>query len=187
VRGAVAGSALAVALGLAGCTSGPGTKPHVSGTTATSSTAHSTTAPSTSAPSTTTSSSTTTTAAGVTDEQLTATVSAQLVAAGAARNGRSASGFTGLVPGTSYYAYDAATGDNWAGAGLEPSATTTPAQVSVQDDGSYLLFEQPEGGAWIAYDVGLAGTGGAACPVTVPPAVLALWGWPAGSCRAPNG
>ena len=32
--------------------------------------------------------------------------------------------------------------------------------------------------------VGLAGTPeGSACPVTVPAAVLSLWGWPAGGCR----
>jgi hypothetical protein len=53
----------------------------------------------------------------------------------------------------------------------------------VQDDGGYLLFERPAAGAWTAYNVGLAETDGSTCPATPPAAVLALWGWPAGSCR----
>jgi hypothetical protein len=56
--------------------------------------------------------------------------------------------------------------------------------VASQDDGAYLLFVRPQGGAWTVYDVGLAGTpAGSACPATVPSAVLELWGWPPGSCR----
>ena len=54
----------------------------------------------------------------------------------------------------------------------------------MQDDGAYLLFERPQGGAWKAYDVGLAGTpDGTACPVAVPSAILQLWSWGPGTCR----
>jgi len=106
------------------------------------------------------------------------------VAAGAALNSLPASDYTGLRPGETYYAYDATTATYWAGAGLVPSASSTPAQVATQDDGAYLLFDRLPGGTWKAYDVGLAGTPeGSACPATVPVAILRLWGWPSGSCR----
>ncbi len=108
----------------------------------------------------------------------------QLVAAGAAQHHLSPSDYTGLRRGETYYAYDAATRTYWAGASLDPSPSSTPAEVAAQDDGAYLLFDRPQGGAWTVYDVGLAGTPeGSACPITVPSAVLELWGWPSGSCR----
>jgi hypothetical protein len=115
---------------------------------------------------------------------VTAAVRSQLVAAGAALNNLPASDYTGLRPGETYYAYDAATRTYWAGAALSPSPSSTPAQVAAQDDGAYLLFEQPQGGSWKASDVGLAGTPeGTACPVAVPAGILSLWGWNPGSCR----
>jgi hypothetical protein len=93
------------------------------------------------------------------------------------------SDFVGLVAGKTYYAYDPVTTTYWAGAGLVPKSTSLPAQVSTQDDGSYRLFERPNGGTWKGYNVGFAGIAGSTCPVTVPASVLALWGWPAGGCR----
>jgi hypothetical protein len=113
-------------------------------------------------------------------------VSAALLQAGAALNGLQASDYTGLAPGVTYYAYDGTTATYWAGAALVPSSSSMRAQVSVQDDGGYLLFSRPANGAWQVWDVGLAGTEGAVCPVAVPSAILALWHWAPGTCRAPN-
>jgi len=127
---------------------------------------------------------TTTTSAPTSNLVVTVAVRSQLVAAGAALNSLPPSAYTGLVPGETYYAYDAATKTYWAGGGLVPSSSSTQAQVSVQDDGAYLLFERTDAGSWKASDVGLAGTaGGTACTVTVPPAILQLWNWAPGSCR----
>jgi len=162
------------AVGLSACSAGP-----------TRSTSRTTTPPTTLTPSTSATSlppNTTTTPTSnlvVTDE-----IRSQLVAAGAALNSLPPSAYTGLVPDETYYAYDAATATYWAGAGLVPSSSSTRAQVSVQDDGAYLLFERPSGGTWKASDVGLAGTAdGTACTVTVPAAILTLWNWAPGSCR----
>jgi outer membrane murein-binding lipoprotein Lpp len=169
---AVAGGSVA----LAGCSSGP---PSASVTKP---------AGSTSAPSTASSSSTTPATQNPATENLTVTaaVSAALLQAGAALNGLQASDYTGLVPGATYYAYDATTATYWAGAALVPSSSSMRAQVSVQDDGGYLLFSRPANGAWRVWDVGLAGTEGSVCPVAVSSTILALWHWAPGTCRAPN-
>jgi hypothetical protein len=141
----------------------------------------------TSAPATTTSTSrptTTTTVPTTSNLVVTDAVRSQLVAAGAALNSLPPSDYTGLRPGETYYAYDAATQAYWAGAGLLPSPSSIPAQVSTQDDGAYLLFTRPKGGAWKGYAVGVAGPPeGSACPVAVPGAILSLWNWAPGSCR----
>ena len=111
-------------------------------------------------------------------------VRGQLVQAGAALNGLTASDYDGLLPGMTYYAYDPMTATYWAGAALWPSPASTQAQVSGQDDGSYLLFERPANGTWTARPVGLTGTSdGPPCPVAVPSAILALWNWEPGTCR----
>jgi hypothetical protein len=111
-------------------------------------------------------------------------IRSQLVAAGAALNSLPASDYTGLSPGETFYAYDASTGEYWAGAALVPSPSSTPAQVSAQDDGAYLLFNRPSDGPWKAFAVGLAGTpDGSTCPIAVPAGILSLWNWPPGSCR----
>ncbi len=172
------------ALVLGACSAAPSTPattrsastsaPHRSttGTTAGSST-------STTSPSTTTTAALTTANLVVTDE-----IRSELTAAGAALNSLPATSYTGLRPGETYYAYDAATQTYWASSGLVPSASSMPAQVSTQDDGAYLLFSRPAGGAWKAYAVGLAGTPeGSPCPIAVPAAVLQLWHWAAGRCR----
>ncbi len=165
------------ALGLGACSAGS----HQAATTSTvPPVATTTTANSTS----TTSASTTTSVPTTQDLVVTAAIRAQLVAAGAGLNSLVSSDYTGLRPGETYYAFDAATQTYWSGAALSPSPSSMPAQVAAQDDGAYLLFERPQGGAWKVYDVGLAGTSdGSACPVTVPAGVLSLWGWPPGGCR----
>jgi len=152
-------------------------------TTASNRSAHATTT--TARASTTTGGATTaTTAAPTSNLVVTATVRSQLLAAGAALNSLPTSAYSALRPGETYYAYDAATQTYWAGAGLVPSSSSTRAQVSVQDDGAYLLFTRPSGGAWKGYDVGLAGTPDAdPCPIMVPVAVLQLWNWAPGTCR----
>jgi hypothetical protein len=110
----------------------------------------------------------------------------KLVKAGAASHQLPAADYTGLVPGETYYAYYPKTATYWAGAGLVPSSSSTDAQVSVQDDGSYLVFFRHASGSWTAYNVGLAGIAGSRCSVTVPAAVLTVWHWKANSCRPPS-
>jgi len=117
---------------------------------------------------------------------VTGAVRQSLLAAGAASHHLTPSDYTGLRAGETFYGYDPSTSTYWAAAALDPSPTSVQAQVSSQDDGSYLLFEMATGGSWTVYDDGLAGVGGTRCPVTVPPALVALWGWPAGACTPPN-
>jgi hypothetical protein len=109
-----------------------------------------------------------------------------LIKAGADTHQLPAKGYTGLVPGETYYAYLPKTSTYWAGAGLVPSSSSQDAQVSVQDDGSYLVFSRPAGGQWTAYNVGLSGVAGATCPVHVPGKIRHLWHWDAHSCRPPS-
>jgi hypothetical protein len=122
-------------------------------------------------------------ATGVANLVLTDAIRAQLVAAAAKLNGLPATAYVDLVHGESYYGFDPATSTYWAGGALDPSPSSQRAQVSVQDDGGYYVFEKPAGGSWTASAVGLAGTEGASCPVHVPPALVALWQWPAGGCH----
>ena len=104
----------------------------------------------------------------------------QLVTAAAAKLNVPASGFAGVERASAYYAYDFTTKTYWAAASLVPKGSSTPAQVSVQDQGSYLLFARHKGGAWRVFEVGAAGAG---CPVEVPAAVAQRWGWPKHACR----
>ena len=121
--------------------------------------------------------------AGAENLALTDPVRAQLVAAAARLNGLPASAYLGLVHGESYYGFDPATNTYWAGGALDPSPSSQRAQVSVQDDGGYYVFEEPAGGSWTASAEGMAGIDGATCSVHIPPALVALWHWPAGACH----
>ena len=117
-------------------------------------------------------------------------VRSELVAAAAGLQNIPVAQFSGLAPGLTYYGLDKTTGIYWAGARLVAAPSSDPsnptqAQVSTQDEGSYYVFQKPSGGPWTAYAAGNTGPG-TACPVTIPPGVLQVWGWPAGSCR-PNG
>jgi hypothetical protein len=114
---------------------------------------------------------------------VTARVRAQLIAAGAAAHHLTPADYVDLAPGLTYYAYDKATATYWAGARMYPSDKSLAAQVATQDDGAYLLFRRQASGPWQEWDVGLAGIGGTTCAVEVPAGVLAVWGWPAHSCR----
>ncbi len=120
---------------------------------------------------------------GVQNLHVTNALRAELLKVGAASHNLPATDYTGLAPGRTYYAYDPATSTYWAGAALVPSSSSTPAQVSVQDDGAYLLYERPSGGSWSVYAVGMTLEVGSKCPVAVPAAVLSVWGWAPGTCR----
>ena len=117
---------------------------------------------------------------------LTDAIRAQLVAAAAKLNGLPPSAYLGLAQGESYYGFDPATNTYWAGAALDPSPSSERAQVSVQDDGGYYIFKEPAVGSWTASAEGMAGVGGSTCSVHIPPALVALWRWPAGACH-PSG
>lgn len=176
-------AALAVA-GLAaivGCGSNSGT-PATTTAGAPTTTGSSTTATATQ-PSTTPATGTTGSSSTAQNLLVTTALRAELLAAGAASHNLPVSAYTGLVPGRTYYAYDPATATYWAGAALVPSRSSVPAQVSVQDDGSYLLFSRTAGSSWQVESVGMTGIAGAKCPVAVPATVLAVWGWAPGTCR----
>jgi len=121
--------------------------------------------------------------AGAENLVLTDAIRAQLVAAAAKLNGLPASAYSGLVHGESYYGFDPATNTYWAGGALDPSPSSQQAEVSVQDDGGYYVFEEPAGGSWTASAEGMAGIEGATCSVSVPAALVALWHWAAGACH----
>jgi hypothetical protein len=124
---------------------------------------------------------------GAVDLVVTDAVRAQLVRAGAALHQLPASDYVGLEPSRTYYARDVATGDEWAAAGLQPAPNSYDAGVANQDEGSYMVFTRPPGGAWHGWETGLTGGPRGPCPVTVPPSVLAVWGWPPGSCYPLSG
>lgn len=175
-RQLVAVAVLCGGVALAGCSSGSG--PSSSPSTKTPVAATTTRPPA---------SSTATTTMPITQNlAVTDDVRAALLQAGATLKGLPASDFTGLVPGRTYYAFDSATDTYWAAAGLAPSPSSIQAQVSSQDDGAYLLFSRPSGGAWTAVNDGLGGIAGSACPAPVPAAILSLWNWPPGSCNPPG-
>jgi hypothetical protein len=112
-------------------------------------------------------------------------VKAALLAAGAKMHHLPASDYTGLVKGKTYYAYDPSTKTHWAGASLIAKPGDMQAEVGNQDDGAYLVFKQPAGGAWTAYPAGVTGAD-AKCMVTPPAPVDAIWGWAAASCHPRN-
>jgi hypothetical protein len=180
------GAALAAALLLAACshsTSQPANAAPAATTssamTSSAATPASSAASATSSPSASASPSPT----GVENLVLTDAIRAQLVAAAAKLHDLPASAYVGLVKGESYYGFDPATNTYWAGAALDPSASSQQAQVSVQDDGGYYVFEEQAGGSWTASAEGLAGIEGAKCTVQIPPALVALWHWAPGACH----
>lgn len=111
-------------------------------------------------------------------------VTVELVDADAAFKHLPADDFIGLRE--AYYAYDVTTSTYWGAAQVVPSATAFQAQVSSQDDGGYTVFHKAPHDAWVAVDDGMGGQGCAQYHVGIPPAVLAVWHWPAGTCTPPN-
>lgn len=108
---------------------------------------------------------------------VTDSLSAALLAAGAANHDLPTSDFTGLAAGATYYAWDAQDHLYWAGAQLVPSPHSMRAQVSVQDDGAYDLYTKPKGGSWTAFEDGLGTVPGTNCAIVVPKAVRKVWHW----------
>lgn len=173
---------LAAALSLAACSTS--TSQPAAATTPAATTAPATAVAATSAAASTSgAASPSPSATGVQNLVLTGAIRAQLVAAAAKLHDLPASAYVGLVPGESYYGFNPATSTYWAGGALDPSPSSQPAQVSVQDDGGYYVFEEPSGGSWTASSEGLAGIEGAKCSVTIPPALVALWHWAPGACH----
>lgn len=121
---------------------------------------------------------------GATNLDLSQDVRTQLIHTYAQAERLPDSAYTNLAKGTAYYAVDSTTGIHWAGASLIPSQHSLRAQVSVQDDGGYLLFEQLPGQDWKFWDVGVQGAADALpCPATPPADVLTIWHWAAQSCN----
>jgi hypothetical protein len=130
---------------------------------------------------------TATPSSGAVNLAVTETVRTELVRAGAALHELPMSDYAGLRPGMTYYARDLATGNDWAAAGLQPDPGSYDAGVANQDRGAYMVFTRSPGGAWHGWETGLTGGPAGPCPVTVPPSVLSVWGWPPGTCYPPNG
>jgi hypothetical protein len=113
-------------------------------------------------------------------------IRAQLVAAGAAVHKLTPKDYLGLVKGETYYAYLPAKGIYWAGAGLDPSPKSLPAQVGSQDDGAYMVFERHGDGPWRVWEAGIPGDPQFTCAVKMPASVLKVWNWKPGSCHPPT-
>jgi hypothetical protein len=125
----------------------------------------------------TTTTTTSTTPATVQNLTVTPAVRLALLAAAAAGHNLPVTDFTGLTKGDTYYAYDPAAQEYWAGAQLVPSHSSQAAQVSVQDDGAYDLFTKVSGGPWTAYNDGLGTQPDVVCAIVVPSSVRIAWGW----------
>ena len=189
-------TAIAVGMIAAACSSGgsshaSATSTTTAATTTTATAAGSTSQANASGPATTTTvgasaTTSTSTPTGAQDLVIPDSVRAQLLAAGAESRRLSAADFTGLAKGLTYTAYDSTTKTYWAGAQLVPSSSSTQAQVSSQDDGSYDILEQAPGGTWQVSATGATSEPGSSCPVAIPASVLQVWGWAAGTCLPPN-
>jgi hypothetical protein len=114
--------------------------------------------------------------------QVTDTVRAELVQAGAVLTGRPAAEFDGLAPGETYSAYDPATGMHWAAARLQ--ANTYDAGIMLQDQNSYMFFHQGSapGDTWIPIAAGFGPIPAGEVPCPMPQPVRDVWQWPAGKC-----
>jgi hypothetical protein len=183
VRLPAIGAALAAALWLAGCSTSASQSAATAVPAATTSSAMTSSAATSASASATTGPTPGSSPTGAQNLVLTDSIRAQLVAAAAKLHDLPASAYVGLVHGESYYGFDPATSTYWAGGALDPSPSSQAAQVSVQDDGGYYIFEEPAGGSWTAYAEGLGGIDGGKCSVTVPPALVALWHWAPGACH----
>jgi len=91
------------------------------------------------------------TPSGVQDLVISSTEKGDLTAAFVAFKGISLSDIAGAdpTPGTTYYAYDAATDTYWALASFTPSSTASQnVQVGFQDGGAQGMFKKVGAGAW---------------------------------------
>jgi len=114
---------------------------------------------------------------------LTDDVRAELVQAGAVLTGRSASEFTGLRAGKSYYAYVPAQDMYYAAAALD-GAKTEIAAINLQDQNSYMMFRKAgdSGATWVPTATGFGPIAAGEAPCPIPQSVRDVWQWPAGKC-----
>jgi hypothetical protein len=130
---------------------------------------------------------TTTTYLATKDLSVTPAVIKSILQAGAAEHQLPTTDYTGLAPGTTYYAFDPVTNTYYAAAGLVPSPHSLKAQVGAQDDGSYNLFTRvSSANSWTVYNDGLGAAQDSTCPISIPASVLAVWHWKAKSCYPPQ-
>lgn len=120
-------------------------------------------------------------APGVKNLALTPELTRELLIAAATFNKLPVTAYTGLAPHSTYVGRDA-TGTVWAATALQPSPSSVPAQVSVQDDGSYLLLRRNPTGDWTVWSVGLA-TAADCARFGLPGALRTLWDWPSTGCH----
>ena len=114
---------------------------------------------------------------------LTDHVRSELVQSGAVLTGRSASEFTGLRPGKSYYAY-APDQDMYYAAAALTGAKTEEAAINLQDQNSYMMFRKggDPGATWVPEATGFGPTSAGQAPCPIPQSVRDVWQWPAGKC-----
>jgi len=117
---------------------------------------------------------------------LTDDVRAELVQAGAVLTGRSASEFTGLRAGKSYYAYVPGQDMYYAAAALD-GAKTEIAAINLQDQNSYMMFRKAgdPGATWVPTATGFGPISAGEAPCPIPQSVRDVWQWPAGKCYPP--
>ncbi len=120
-------------------------------------------------------------APGVKNLALTPELTRELLIAAATFNKLPVTAYEGLAPHSTYVGRDAS-GTVWAATALQPSPSSVPAQVSVQDDGSYLLLRRNPSGDWTVWSVGLASAADCA-RFGLPAALRTLWDWPSTGCH----
>jgi hypothetical protein len=179
---ALAGVAMLVTVGVAGCAAGPASSGAVPGngqavTPTVSAAGASAPAVASSSTPTVASSSAPTGPGGVRNLVVSSAVRSELTTAFVAYKGISASDVAGTDPGSVYYAYDPATDTYWALAHFAVSgAASQSVQVSFQDGGADAMYMKVGAGSW---QVDLAGE----APVCgylrfFPQAVLMAWSQP---------
>ncbi|MGB9227447.1 hypothetical protein [Mycobacterium sp.] len=116
-------------------------------------------------------------------------VRAELLQAGAVLTGRPATEFTGLRPGTTYYAFvpSETNPTYWAAAALA-GPKSEAAGISLQDQNSYLMFHKSGDPAatWVPIAAGFGPIPAGEQPCPIPQSVRDVWQWPAGKCYPPT-
>ncbi len=120
-------------------------------------------------------------APGVKNLALTPELAREILIAAATFNKLPVTAYVGLLPRSTFVGRDA-TGTTWAATALEPSPSSVPAQVTVQDAGSYLLLRRNGSGDWTVWSVGLASAADCA-RFGLTSALRTLWGWPSTGCH----